>query len=400
MNQILFTFLIILLGCTNTGNHSKPISKEAVGKSAQVSDSYIKLCYGIETEVDTSNLMEKAVYLLNKSDYRGCLNVMNQIKGGIDTVYWHSGFYALVIPDSNIKSYEGAKVGYNAPINYLSFRYNNFLSDINKDEEGILFQNAVDANATDELFKLQTIEWGSLYDTLRTPDSIGAVEIIKYSKELKRKYPKSKRLDYLIANSYLAIGDVSQALSIYDNLISMNYYALPILRNIITYFGKVNRSFEQDKYAAVFKKKFPNECLLIDSDFKAPINSINEMCKNCLKIGTQRDSINASIFLAKFCLQNKMYKQVDSITNIYLNQPGKRDSYDRLKLYEDEIYPDLKMRSLFLGGNYTQIKKYYSSSNINEKRNTVFKNKMKIYYNDYISRDTTSFQSFFSKSFQ
>lgn len=38
--------------------------------------------------------------------------------------------------------------------------------------------------------------------------------------------------------------------------------------------------------------------------------------------------------------------------------------------------------------------------NIGEKRKSEFRNKMKVYYNDYISIDTTSFQSFFSKSFQ
>jgi hypothetical protein len=325
---------------------------------------------------------------------------LNSIKGGIDTVYWHSGFYALIIPDSNIKSYEVAKVGYNAPINYLSFRYNNFMSDIDNDEEGILFQNAVDANATDELFKLQKIEWGTLYDTLRKPDSIGAIEIIKYSKELKRAYPESKRLDYLIATSYLAIGKESEALLIYDQLISNNYYVLPILRKIVTYFGKVNNISMHEKYAAIFKEKFPNECLLINSDFKAPINTINEMCRNCLKNGTQRDSINANIFLAKYCLQKKLYKQVDSITNIYFNQTGKRDSYDRLKQYEDEVYPEIKMRSLFLRGNYTQIIEYYSSPNIGEKRKSEFKNKMKGYYCDYVSKDTISFQTFFLKSFQ
>ena len=41
--------------------------------STLLTENYVKLCYGIATEADTSNFMEHAMQLLNTSDYRGCL---------------------------------------------------------------------------------------------------------------------------------------------------------------------------------------------------------------------------------------------------------------------------------------------------------------------------------------
>ena len=395
INQILYSFLFILFGCTNTGNKKLTDGKE----NTNLTTNYIQLCYGIDTKVDTSNLMELAMDLLNKSDYRGCLKVMQKINGKIDTVYWHSGFYALIVSDSNIHSYETAKIGYNDPINYLSFRYNNFVGDIANDEQSILFQNSVDANSIDELFKLQNIEWGTLYDNFRVADLAGSKAVIESANRLKEVYPQSKRLDFLLAVAYLKLGEEKKAIQLFDNLISKNYYALPSLKMIIDYYGKSNRFSEQDKYVSLFKLRFPNLCLITDNNLQNLSQLAIEICKNCIRNGTQRDSINANINLAKYGLESRNFEIVDSVTSVFFNKPETDPSYDRLKIYEEEIYPDIKMRSLFLRGEYGQIIKYFSSPATGEVRKIAFKAKMELYYNDYQLKGFSSFQSFYLKYF-
>jgi hypothetical protein len=395
INQILFSFLFILFGCTNTVNKKLTDGKQ----NTNLTTNYIQLCYGIDTKVDTSNLMELAMDLLNKSDYSTCLKVLQKINGKIDTVYWHSGFYALIVSDSNIHSYEGAKIGYNDPINYLSFRYNNFIGDIANDEQSILFQNSVDANSTDELFKLQNIEWGTLYDNFRVTDLVGSKAVIQSANRLKEAYPQSKRLDFLLAVSYLKIGEEKKAIKLFDNLISKNYYAMPSLKMIIEYYGKSKRISEQEKYVSFFKVRFPNLCLITYNNLQNLPQLAIEICKNCVRNGTQRDSINANINLAKYGLESRNFEIVDSVTSIFFNKPETDPSYDSLKTYEEEIYPDIKMRSLFLRGEYGQIINYFSSPATGEERKVEFDAKMELYYNEYQSKGFSSFQSFYLKFF-
>lgn len=396
INQVFFSFLFILFGCTNTGNNKKLTEGK---ENTYLTTNYIQLCYGMDTKVDTSNPMELAMDLLNKSNYYGCLKVLKKINGKIDTVYWHSGFYALIVADSNIRSYETAKIGYNDPINYLSFRYNNFIGDISNGEQSILFQNSVDANTKDELFKLQNIEWGTLYDNLRITDLTGSKAVIESANKLKEEYPQSKRLDFLLAVAYLKINEEKKAIQLFNYLINKNYYALPSLKMIIDYYGKSKRFSEQQNYISLFKEKFPNLCLITDNNLQNLPQLAIEICKNCVRYGTQRDSINANINLAKYGLESRNFKIVDSITSIFFNKPETDPSYDSLKIYEEKIYLDIKMRSLFLQEKYGQIPKYFSSPTVGEERKAAFKAKMELYYNDYISKESSSFKLFYLKYF-
>lgn len=369
--------------------------------SAALTDNYIKLCYGIPTEVDTSNFMEHAMQLLNASDYRGCLALFKTKYPKLDTVVWHSGFHGLIIPDSNIQSYKPSRAKYN-PIDYLSFRYNNFMGDLANDEQGWIFSNAVDFNRRDEkLYKLQEAEnIGVLgYDSFRIPDSVVARNVIKKIVPLLEKdYNGSRRVEYILACAYLVLGDDAKATPIYDRLIAENYYALPCLKNIIKYLGDKKRMQEQEKYVAIFNKMFPNECLLLERYNQLPADSIKTICKNCIWSGTERDSIKAGIFLANYFLNERAYRQFDSLTTIYFEK-HEYGSYDPLKKYEETFYSDGKILELFLLKQYAGMYSHYHRHFDKEENKKDFKEYVKQLYATYMPKSPLSFEAFFKKYF-
>lgn len=368
--------------------------------SIVLTENYIRLCYGLKTDVDTNNVMEHAMQLLNASDYKGCLELFKRKYNKLDTVRWHSGYYGLIIPDSNIQSYHTAALKYN-PLDYLSFRYNNFIGDLANDEEAIIFQNSGNFDNPDELFKLQYVDGDIIsYDKLRISDSVVAKRTIKDAEVLQKKYPESKRLEYILGSSYLVLGQDAKAIPIFNELINQNYYALLCLKKIINYLGYKNRLVEQEKYVTIFKKMYPDECLLIDQYNQLPIDSVKSICKECVEKGSQRDSISANIFLAKYFFNQRAFHPFDSIINIYFREHDYADSYDDLKVQEEHVYPDLKMRELFLLKEYNKMFHYENFIHL-EAADVLkdFKNYTKQLYSDYISTDTSGFDNFYRKFF-
>lgn len=393
--------LSIITSCTLSKKKELDSQMAPAADSALLTENYIKLCYGIPTEVDTSNFMEHAMQLLNASDYRGCLAFFKTKYPKLDTVVWHSGFHGLIIPDSNIQSFKPSRTKYN-PIDYLSFRYNNFMGDLANDEQGWIFSNAVDFNHRDgKLYKLQEVEnIGVLgYDSLRVPDSVVARNVIKEIVPLLEKdYNGSRRFEYFLAWAYLVLGDDAKATPIYDRLIAENYYALPCLKNIIKYLGDKKRMHEQEKYVAIFNKMFPNECLLLERYSQLPADSIKTICENCIRSGTQRDSIKASIFLASYFLNERAYGQFDSLTNIYFAQ-HEYGSYDPLKKYEENFYSDEKIQELFLLKQYARMYSHYHRHFEKEENKNDFKAYVKQLYATYMPTSPLSFEAFFKKHF-
>ena len=76
------------------------------------------------------------------------------------------------------------------------------------------------------------------YDAAFRPDSVIANTILHMAQVLQKEVIGSKRLDYIIATSYLMKGDDAKAIPIFDKLINVNYYALPSLKIIMKYFSE------------------------------------------------------------------------------------------------------------------------------------------------------------------
>ena len=105
--------LSIVISCSFSKKKKVDSQMVLAEDSTLLTENYIKLCYGIPTVADTGNFMEHVMQLLNASDYRGCLALFKTKYPKLDTVIWHSGFYGLIIPDSNIQSYKGSRTKYN-----------------------------------------------------------------------------------------------------------------------------------------------------------------------------------------------------------------------------------------------------------------------------------------------
>ncbi len=370
--------------------------------SALLTENYHKHCYRIETEADTRTFMEPAMQGLNASDYSGCLALFKTKYPKLDTVIWHSGFYGLIIPDSNIQSYKGSRTKYN-PIDYLSFRYNNFVGDLVNDEQGCILANCADLNRrAGKLYELQYAEGTGLlgYDNFQTPDSVVAREATKELEPLLEKnFKGSRRAEYMLAWAYLILAEDSKAIPIYDRLIEDNYYALPSLKNVINYLGIKKRMGEQEKYVTIFNRMFPNECLLLERYNQSSADSVKTICEHCIRFGTQRDSIEASIFLANYLLDKRAYAQFDSLTNVYFKHHT-FESYDPLKKYEEKFYSDAKILELFLLKKYDRMFAFQNSVHLKEADNkNDFKAYVKQLYATYMSANPLSFEAFFEKNF-
>jgi hypothetical protein len=394
--------LIILISCSSSKKKKLDRQMISAEDTTVLTDNYIKLCYGIPTEADTSNFMEHAMQLLNASDYRGCLVLFKSKYPKLDTVIWHSGFYGLIIPDSNIQSYKGSHNKYN-PIDYLSFRYNNFLGDLVNDEQASIFTESADiVHRTGRLYKLQEAESRGVlgYDSFRWPDSVIATEAINEIEPLLEKdFKGSRRVQYILAWAYLVLADDSKAIPIYDRLIAENYYALPSLKNVIKYLWIKKRMDEQEKYVTICNKMFPDECLLLERYNQSSSDSVKTICEHCIRFGTQRDSIEASIFLANYLLDKRAYKQFDSLTNIYFKQHT-FESYDPLKKYEEKFYSDAKILELFLLKKYNRMYAFRNSVHLHETDNkNDFKKYVKQLYATYMPANPLSFEDFFRKNF-
>ncbi len=242
----------ILGGCLTIGSCSFYPQKQ----SNEISNNYISLCYGFKTSVDTNNFMEHALYLLNASRYKECLNLFKNQYPVLDTL-WDNNHnqYGLTIPVP--RTYPP----YN-PLTYLSFRYNNFLNNLPTEFQNNILLDGINFDYPDSLVKLQKVESITLrYNKFFHPDSVIAKQVIVAVQSLQKEIKGSRRLDYILATAYLMLGNDTEAFPIYDKLINENYYAIPCLKNCMKYLNERNRMSEQQKYIILFTKMFPNETI-------------------------------------------------------------------------------------------------------------------------------------------
>lgn len=393
MKSIFLTqvFIIILFSCTSQNNNQKKETYKNESESI-ISENLIELFWGSSNHFDSSNILETSVYYLNNSMYRKAVEILSH-NYNLDTVKT-GGFY-------------GYKGGGNFEINpykvYTFFRLNDYGENIIGNELlNELIKSAV--KPEEELYTLQSIE--ATYLTIKNNISISEAEtLIKQIKDLKKKLPYAKRLDFILANEYLKVNDNTNALKIFDKLIKDNYYALPSLRNLIRYLS-VNKSSLLSKYVSISNDKFPFECNLValNRSFKsAPDDSLYIKYNNCLKSSFQRDSVYAQVLLTKYYMRMGKIEKVDSITDKYLNDIDNK-TYDSTVLYEKGNYFDLKMRVLFLKGNYKQLCEFTKSKlEFNPIISVDNKQELKFYieklYSEFISLDLKEFNTFFEKNF-
>ena len=80
--------LLTIVSCSSSKKKKVDSQWVPAEDSALLTKNYVRLCYGIETEADTSNFMEHAMQLLNASDYSGCLALFKTNFGVIRLFYF------------------------------------------------------------------------------------------------------------------------------------------------------------------------------------------------------------------------------------------------------------------------------------------------------------------------
>lgn len=385
-------FSILLFSCSNTATREK---KENLIKESDLvlTENLKNLFLGISNTYDSSNILETAIYFLNKSMYREAIRIL-RLHYNVDTV--------------KVGGFLGYKEAENSAKNpywlYTFFRLNDYTDNITGNElESELIGSLVDSN--DKLFFLQNLE--DSYLSIKKENNLNEANVlISQIRAFKKKFPNAKRLDFILANEFLITNDSSNAIKIFDQLIQEDYYALPSLRNLTRYLA-VHQSPLLYRYVTILNSKFPSECnlVLLNRSLKySSIDSFHILYNNCIQSSFQRDSVYAKLLLTKYYLNSKKLNIVDSIVNEYLNNID-NETYDSTVLYEKGNYFDLKMRVLFLRGKYDDLC-HFAKTKLELNPIVTIDNEaeLKFYmeelYKDYITTDTKDFNSFFEKNFQ
>ena len=389
---ILFLLTMIISCANQNDNKNKKEKKDIPISQIPITAKVIKLLWGINDKIDSSNVLELAIDYLDRSMYKSALELLNS-KYTLDTINV-GGFYGFKIASNyEISNYE----------KYILFRLNDYVGNLSENELSIQLLDAA-MKSDNELYVLQSVEDEYLQNRNQRDTAI-AKKIIDELKDLTIKFPDSRRVKFLLANEYLTINNIEDALRLFDNLIDDNYYALTSLRTIIQYLS-FNKSHFLKEYLQIFKKKFPNECNLtsIKMSLQAiSTDSLDILCRPCIKSDFQNDSIFSKLYLAKLYLDKRQFSKVDSISNEF-HRNYHFFVFDSTLLFERGLYSDIKMRSLFLQQKFNKICEFIKTDlgynlviQIDNKKE--FKLYIQRLYSDYISSDMNAFNSFFEKNF-
>jgi hypothetical protein len=390
MKKYTIVLLTILIGCisnqqdSNQSNSSQPYINAIHPNS--LSKNLVDLLWGNSNYYDTSNYLEASIFYINKSDYKKAsiffeksydLNLLNI--GGFTGFKFDNRYFA--------QNYE----------HYCLFRLDEFTKNIG---DNALLNQLLQAifQRKDSLYKLSYAEFFCF-------NSDNLADNISYIKSLQKEYPKSLRLDYLLANQYLKGKNLDTALALFDNLIKSDYYALPSLRNVIQYLSDAHDTLI-NKYLFILDTKYPSACDLfkLNKSFKkTSFDSLPLICSSCINSVFQRDSVYAGVLLAQYYLSINNIGKADSMAENYIQNLDKK-TFDSTVLFEGGNYMDLKMRILFKEKKYSALCdfikfKLQDNPVINIDNASQLRMYIQNLYIGYISFDLTNFNSFFESNF-
>ena len=264
-------------------------------------DNFFKVSMGIS---DTTSISKKdsallAIEYLNLSKGKLSVSVIGKI---CDTVAFIYNTYRGIEPKNHSERL----------CEYLTYRYNNYLGELNIEREFSNFEIAEPRNNNDTLGLLLAIiekiefHYNEFY---RTQESKIKLRLLDSIKKNIKEFPTSKRLQYLAANMNFSLNNYKASIPIYYNLLSQNYYSYKIIRKLIKYYDKIHS--DSSRYFLNFgEKKFPDRCFLEGIPWQTSDSGYLAICQNCLHSINQRDSLKAQVYLAKFYLIKKDFKKV------------------------------------------------------------------------------------------
>lgn len=393
LNSIIFFVLFcFILSCSQGNKVKQNFSDLKDSVSINISERMFRLFIGIDDKYDSLNPVELTLNYLNKSMYKQALVSINKFYP-LDTVY-SGGFSGFKLAND---------ITLPAP-QLLIFRLNDYTENLSNDQIQVQLLKSVDMDKT-IIFKYQDIEDG--YLELCKHFTMGnALEQIEKMEIFLKEFPRSKRIEFLLANTYLKINKVDSALQIFDYLIDKDYYALKSLRAINTYLSK-NPCSLSTKYSNLFKLKFPTQCNITQIDMKfsqISQDSIDIDCKICNTSDFQIDSVMSKLYFSKLYLTRKDFAKLNIMLSDYFSHyqyPG----IDSLREFENGLYNDLEIRSLFLQKQFGDICRFVTGKNMHRNRYLYIETReqLKQYlqniFIEYYPADKQNFDSFFAKEF-
>ena len=356
-----------------------------------ITENFKRLLYfGIETKIDSSNFLERAVYRLNLSDYDGCLKILKS-SINLDTI-WCNGFYGFTNRE---------KVSVSKDLEYFFYRINQYKNDL--DPLHVDLVPVVDPG--NEMFDFFIMEGDFNMDYFKLTNRNRPDEVLVTAKKLKNKYPSSKRLDFIIAIENLILGNESLAFNIFDNLITQNYAVSEILKFVLKNSNHIKNTGKCLDYKNLFDEKFPNIFLLNDSVMVNNVDAAIHFCSQLQETGSQREFRLARLFTANFLLESEDYLHFDSISRVYYSQPW-IVKMDTIQKREDYFFKYSQLKSYFKQRKFEDICSFIKlnigsadiSLNIIDKES--YREFIKSFYFQFVSKDVLEFDNVYKNKFE
>lgn len=388
-----FVFLLVILTLNpfcSTKQRARIINENEF-TDLPITENFRKILYfGIETKIDSSNFLELAVHRLNLSDYAGCLNIMKKSMN-LDTI-WCNGFYGFTNRE---------KVPICRELEYLFYRINQYNNDLDPWHVNLV----PIVNPEDSMFDFFTMEGDFFIDYFKLTNRNRPEEVLVRAKKLKKKYPFSKRLDFIIASESLILGDEYLAFKIFDNLISQDYAVFEIIKFVLKNTNFLKSTNKIIDYTNHFHERFSNYFLLNDSLRVNSIQAAIEYCSQASKTGSQREYRLARLFTANFLLENEDYFHFDSISSVYYSQPWVV-KMDTIQKKEETFFKYSQLKSFFKQKKFDNASLFIKmnvgsidiSLNILDKGS--YKDFIKKIYFQFVSSDLHEFEKIYKDKFE
>jgi hypothetical protein len=387
---VFFVFAGFLSCKSNKEHKNARIFNSRLTDSFPVSNTELNYLLGVQLEGNGLDSFSSIVSSINHSDYKIAKKLLENYS--YDTVR-HSGFWGI-----NSKSLLNPK------FSYLFFRYENALANLPQEEQQLMIVGSA-IHEPSLIYEVQSIEYAYVAN-LNNQDSTAAHDIVmRANKLIVRGKKRIRRIEYLLANAYLDIGNVDSALSIFDILIDEDYYSLPSYKRVIDFLSKTKDSVKMKRYKTDFYNKFPNEPLITEINYKSSTETILLTLQKCTTSNYQRDVIRARTILARHYLVVGQYAAVDSMVDAFFRNFDEMTANDFLIGYQKGVFFDLRMRRLYLQKKFTDMCGFALLSlrenpvvKINNSED--FRQYVKALYIEYTQKESSEFERFFSLNFQ
>jgi hypothetical protein len=360
-----------------------------------ISEPLVNVSLGLQNDTlsRSSDSATLAIASLNNSDISGVLKIIS--KANIDTFTYNQ--YKGIKPVSDR----------NNTVNYLVFRYLDYINDLNKSTLIPILVSRRPYSPRDQCMEDIVHRCESYYLFYFTYTSQKERRACIDSLELMlQHYPAALRIKYLLADLRFTEKQFDEAVPIFRELVKGKYYGYNSLRKITEYYWRYSRKDSFNSCVRQIQGLYPKYCIpeLIDS-FAATknISGATSEFSRCLSNGNQKDSIKATVYLCRCYLNACNFDKVDS----FYAQFDKTNGYilDTLRIWATGEFYDMKLRNLFIQKRYKKFLAFAMQNvGANEKigvdNSNEFYKLVRQYFIEYFpGRSESEFEMFFRKEF-